>query len=240
MDKAVIGILSRVQVDRNDFYWDIEKTYVVSDYIQAVQAAGGIPIIIPLTLDDEILRAQIGMVDGIIVPGGIDINSLLYDEEPIKDQGFISEETDEFDIKSIKIAREMSKPILGICRGIQSINVAFDGSLYQDLSQIKTRYILHNQKAKRSFASHTINIHDDSILHDILGSKAIVNSFHHQSVKHVAPGFKITAYSEDGVVEAIESNEGFILGVQWHPESMITKYENMLKIFERFIEECKK
>lgn len=234
MIRPVIGILSRVQDEKNDI------TYASGDCIKAVYMAGGMPVIIPLILDEDVIKSQISLIDGLLVPGGVDVNSLLYDEEPIKEQGMVIEELDEFDIKSIKVAREMGKPILGICRGCQAINVSFDGTLFQDLSQVKTHFICHVQKSKSSFGSHTININDDSILNDIIGSQAVVNSLHHQAVKHVAPGFKVTAYSLDGIVEAIESLDGLVIGVQWHPESMVSKHENMLKLFQHFIDKCRK
>jgi putative glutamine amidotransferase len=199
--------------------------------------AGGIPVILPILCDEESIRRQIELLDGVLLSGGVDINPLVYNEEPSPKLGYIFPDKDTFDLLIIKIACELKKPILAICRGHQILNVAFGGTLYQDLSDIEGCYIKHQQQAKDGAVTHTLNIVENSILHNILGSSIISNSFHHQSIKDLAPGFKVTAYSKDNVIEAIEKcNEKFVVGVQFHPEIM-TAYNDkkMLKLFEAFI-----
>lgn len=241
MNKPIVGILSRIQTEKEDLILGIEeKFYIETDYIKAIILAGGIPIIIPVTLDDNVLTTQIKLTNGLLVPGGTDINSLIYGEEPIEKQGIIFDDIDNFDIKSVKIATSLNKPILGICKGMQVLNVAFGGTLYQDLSQIEECCIKHIQRAKKYFASHTVKIKQDTKLQRILGEKVQTNSYHHQAIKGIAEDFSVSATSLDGVVEAIESTgPNFILGIQWHPEMMIDCHPNMLDIFKKFIESTK-
>lgn len=214
--KPVIGISST--------WGNGVSTSVPSDYVEAVFAAGGVPLVIPVTHDKEILSRTLDCVDAVIMTGGEDIDPLKwYNEEPVPAQGQIAPERDEFDIMLIRMAVERGKPLLGICRGHQMLNVAFGGTLYQDIpSQVKsTGPVKHNQNAPRHYGTHTIIIEEGSLLYQQVGKKEIaVNSFHHQAVKDLAPGFKITARSKDGVVEAIEkTGSGKVFGVQFHPEA---------------------
>lgn len=239
MRKPIIGILSRVQLDREKSIIGVEeKAYIETDYIKAITLSGGVPIILPVVLDYDLISTQIKVIDGLLVPGGTDLDSLIYGEEPIKNQGIIFDDIDNFDINAIRIANNLHKPILGICKGLQALNVAFGGTLYQDLSQIEDCYIKHSQQARKHFASHTIKIKKGTKLYEILGENVKTNSYHHQAVKKVAPGFIATSSSLDGVIESIEStNSSFILGVQWHPEMMVDVHSNMLDIFKKFIQE---
>ena len=233
--KPIIGILSNVS-DKEDESSGIERVFVNNSYVNAVEKAGGVPIIIPVNTQRENIKRQIELVDGIIISGGGDVNPILYNEEPTKEMGCFHPDIDEFDIIAIKIAIELKKTILGICRGIQVLNVALGGTLYQDLSHIKENYIKHTQQTKRYMGSHTVKIIEDSILNHILGTEVVVNSYHHQSVKDLGDGLIDTAYSKDGVIEAIEmKDEKFVVGVQWHPESMVDHDENMLNLFKEFI-----
>lgn len=239
MEKPVIGILSRIYSKSTDSSY----TYMglPSDYIESVISAGGVPFILPVTTNTGLIEKLIDNIDGLLIPGGVDLNPLLYDEEPIIKQGEISDEIDKLDMAAVKIADGKGKPILGICRGIQIINAAFGGTLYQDLSEAQGYYIKHQQQAKRNLATHTVNIKKDTVLYEIFGSKAATNSFHHQAVKDTASGFTASAISCDGIIEAIEKTKpNFILGVQWHPEGMAKDNSKMLELFKRFMEEVKK
>lgn len=219
----------------------IERSYINNDYIDAVLKAGGIPIIIPVNMDDNIISSQIKCVDGVIIPGGFDVNPLAYGEEPLQSLGFVYPEIDEFNLKAIDAARNFNKPILGICRGVQILNVFYGGTLYQDLSLIENCSIKHIQSSKRFEATHTAKILPESRLYNILGEKTAINSYHHQAVNRVAKGFIAPAFSQDGVVEAIEkAGDEFVMGVQWHPEMMVTKYPAMLQIFKELVQACKK
>ncbi len=235
--KPIIGILANLtEIEEESI--QKEKAYVNNSYINAVKKSGGIPIIIPVNTDEESIRVQIDLVNGIILPGGVDINPVLYKEEPTKEMGFFHPDLDEFHLKAIKIALEKDIPVLAICRGIQVLNVALGGTLYQDIGHIKGSYIKHRQDTKLYAGSHMIKINCDSIICRVLGKEALVNSSHHQSIKRLGDCLVETAWSKDGVVEAVEmKNRKFVVGVQWHPELMIEHNEKMFKLFEKFIEE---
>lgn len=242
MKKPIIGINSTRLLKPETPYSHSVMDSISNDYVESIIKAGGIPIILPILSDEESIRQQIKLLDGVLLTGGIDINPLLYNEEPSPKLGFIYPDKDNFDILIVKIALELKKPILAICRGHQILNVALGGTLYQDLSYIDGCYIKHHQQSKDGAASHTLNITANSILYKILGDSIISNSFHHQAIKDLAPGFKVTAYSKDNVIEAIEKcDEEFVVGVQFHPEIM-TAYgdNNMLKLFQAFIKASSK
>ncbi|WP_234125017.1 gamma-glutamyl-gamma-aminobutyrate hydrolase family protein [Clostridium hydrogenum] len=237
MKKALIGIVGNLLIDQGGMFPGYERAYVNNDYIQSVEKAGGTPVMLPVISDYEKVKNQIEAVDSIIISGGFDVNPLIYDDEPSQKQGFLCPERDEYDLMVIKAAMELNKPILGICRGIQILNAALGGTLYQDLSQIEGCYIKHVQESRPEVAGHSVEIVKGTKLYDILGEKIITNSFHHQAIKDLAPGFKVAARSKDGVIEAIEKEEGFVIGIQWHPEMMARKDNKlMLNIFKTLVE----
>lgn len=169
------------------------------------------------------LNTVVNICDGLVVTGrAIDINPKYYGEEAI-DSTYLGNYKleDDLDFTLIKEFHKADKPILGICAGIQSINVCFGGSLYQDIP---------NHSSKEELKIHSIDIQKESFLEKCYkGNRIEVNSFHHQAINKVAPNFKVTATSDDGIIEAIEYNK--ILGVQWHPEKM-----EDIKFFKKFIE----
>ncbi|MBV7275180.1 gamma-glutamyl-gamma-aminobutyrate hydrolase family protein [Clostridiaceae bacterium UIB06] len=240
MNKPLIGIIGNLLIDQGGMFPGYERAYVNNDYVQSVAMAGGIPFILPLITDYETIKKQIETVDALIISGGYDVNPLIYGEEPIEQQGFLCPERDEYDIKVIKIALELKKPILGVCRGLQILNAALGGTLHQDTSMIEESYIKHHQSSRPDVSSHTVNVVKGTKLYDILGEKVFTNSFHHQAIKELASGFKISAKAKDGVIEAIEKEEGFIIGVQWHPEMMASKDSKMLDLFKELIKQCNK
>ncbi|MEW8956733.1 gamma-glutamyl-gamma-aminobutyrate hydrolase family protein, partial [Clostridium sp.] len=218
-----------------------ERAYVNDDYVKSVIKAGGIPVILPLINNEDDIKSQLDMVDGVIMSGGHDVNPLLYGEEPSQKLGGILPKRDDFDIKLIKLAMNMKKPLLGICRGHQILNVANGGSLYQDLSFIEGCYVKHDQGSLTNIPTHTVNTKEGTRLREILGEEIHTNSFHHLAVKDVAEGFMACAFAKDGVVEAIEKlGEEFVMGIQWHPEMMAEENENMLSVFRKLIEEATK
>jgi microsomal dipeptidase-like Zn-dependent dipeptidase/gamma-glutamyl-gamma-aminobutyrate hydrolase PuuD len=215
----------------------------ISDaYVNAVIKAGGAPVLIPLTNDKKVLDEILSRIDGLILSGGGDIHPSFFGEELHPAVESVDLERDNYDLSLVRMAAEKHIPILGICRGHQVINVAFGGSLIQDIpSQVPHSAIRHSQSEARETGTHTVNIQPGSLLHGIMQSEvALVNSFHHQAVKVVAPGFDAVASSEDGVCEAIESLEGnSILGVQWHPENMaVAGNEAMIDTFRYLVSEA--
>lgn len=238
--KPLIGVLARLATIDSGAFNGLERINLTNAYINAIEKAGGVPIVIPANTNKENIKAQVSAMDGIIISGGDDVNTNIYKEEPFKELGYINPILDEFDIEVTKIALELDKPILGICRGLQVLNVALGGSLYQDLKYIKGCHIKHNQETKPYLGTHYIDIKENSILKDIIKDKVLVNSYHHQSIKTLGSNLKVIAYSNDGVIEAVQKeNEKFVLGVQWHPELMVDYSSHMLNLFKRFIDECR-
>ncbi len=234
--KPVIGISST--------WGEGTSASVPVTYIESVIKAGGVPMVLPISHDPAILECMLERIDGLIMTGGEDIDPLKwFGEEPIPALGRVVPERDSFDIALIRLAVEKKIPVLGICRGHQLMNVAFGGTLYQDIpSQVKGSNIKHRQSAPSNYGTHTINILEGSVLHKQTGKTTlVVNSFHHQAVKDIAPGFIATAHSLDGVIEAIEKKgSDRVFGVQFHPEGFTsTNNEVFLGVFKDLVKKSR-
>ena len=220
--------------------YDKETCTLAEGYYQSVLRAGGIPCIIPPHNDMECLGDLLDGLDGIIFSGGGDPNPLLFGEEPIRELHGITPERDVQELLLVRMAYDRQIPMLGICKGIQMINAALGGTLYQDIYvQIDGTRIKHSQEQDRRYPSHSVSIMPESILRKLFGERLAVNSFHHQACKDVAPCLKVSAMSPDGVIEVVESNEyKSVLGVQWHPETYILRNsEEMMPLFEWLVQE---
>ncbi|MDR0794485.1 MAG: gamma-glutamyl-gamma-aminobutyrate hydrolase family protein [Tannerella sp.] len=218
---------------------------IAEPYFQSVVLAGGAPVLIPVVPDANVLTVIVKQLDGLILSGGGDIDPRYLGEEPISELGEIDTHRDTFDLMLLKIAFDHQVPIMGICRGHQLINVAFGGTLYQDIhARFSAEALLHNQSEPRDCATHTVQTIDkNSKLSRIFQGKDTihVNSFHHQAVKDVAPEFRSTAVSPDGLNEAMEHPEYEIFGLQWHPEPMATNgNEEMADLFRYHIQRAKR
>jgi putative glutamine amidotransferase len=199
-----------------------EKYYV--PYLKAMQAAGAEPIELPPG------TSQLPDVDGLLLPGGWDVDPAFYGEAKDEKVGPIDSDLDETELRLFRQAREQELPILGICRGQQVINVALGGSLIQHLDDHDVR------DHGRSHLAHTIEVDPKSELGQAAGEhKVRVNSFHHQAIRRLAPGLHQTAKGEDGTVEGVESDDGLIVAVQCHPEELTTDLPWARKLFERFV-----
>lgn len=214
-----------------------ERQFVPQTYIHAIEASGGIPVILPCTQQEAVYTSYEKICDGFLFCGGDDVTPLLFGEEPMTNHGKTDARTDIFHINFMKHALNSHLPILAICRGIQILNIACNGTIFQDLSLRKTYSLNHIQLSeRREDSSHKISISSNSMLSNILGTSAHVNSFHHQSIHIVGTNLKITAIASDGVVEAVESTaHPFVIGVQWHPECMYNTCEPMRELFYTFI-----
>ena len=221
--------------------YDKETCTLAEGYYQSVLKAGGMPLIIPPFQETDRLCQMLDTIDGIIFSGGGDINPLFFGEEPIKELHSITPERDRQELLLARLAYDRQIPMLGICKGIQTINLALGGTVYQDIhTQMEGTRIKHSQDQDRRYPSHSVRLMPGSIMQRIFGSTTItVNSFHHQACKEAAPCLNATAISPDGVIEAIESNEfKSVLGVQWHPETYTLRQNNdMMPIFHWLIGE---
>ena len=211
-------------------------------YYQSVIRAGGVPVIIPPSADKEVLMGTLDHVDALILSGGADINPLWTGEDPVPGLHGINRERDLPELLITRLAYNRQLPMLGICRGIQTLAVALGGKVCQDLGSEESRVkgeklgVKHSQDADRSEPTHSVTIEADSTLYNIYKETAIhVNSFHHQAVSEPGERFRVVATAADGIVEAMESTEyKSILGVQWHPECM----EEGLPLFQWLVGEA--
>jgi microsomal dipeptidase-like Zn-dependent dipeptidase/gamma-glutamyl-gamma-aminobutyrate hydrolase PuuD len=220
-----------------------EGTSRIADaYFQSVVMAGGAPVLLPVTTDIHALATIVNMLDGLMFSGGGDLDAAYWGEEPVPEAGEPDSYRDEYDLLLLRLAFNRQLPIFGICRGLQVINVAFGGTLYQDIARFQL--LKHSQKEGRDVATHTVILADSpsglkAALRNTAEPSIPVNSFHHQAVKDVAPEFTVTATSPDGLIEAIEHPEYPVFGVQWHPEGMaVAGNEMMLNLFRYHVEEA--
>ncbi|MDR1326679.1 MAG: gamma-glutamyl-gamma-aminobutyrate hydrolase family protein [Treponema sp.] len=267
MKQALIGITADIDDGKS------RKHFLHESYAAALYHAHCAPLL--LAAPDLCFKAEyealaerfIACVDGLLLSGGDDVNALLYKEENYAFNGAFTEERDLFEIALCRCAVYHGKPVLGICRGIQSMNVALGGSLFQDIAaQYPDKRMLgHYQKAPAYSASHEVELaYSSTLAHILLGNDSmgddggvgervvslLVNSFHHQAVKRVAPGFVAVAHAHDGVIEAIEpvttqlpqaqygQPHPFTIGVQWHPERMYLRYKHAERLFQGFAAAC--
>lgn len=221
MSKPVIGISGSIIIDDGGMFPGYHRSYVNDDYIDSVVKNGGVPYIIPFNEDDDVIKEQLEHVQGLILSGGHDVDPSFYGEEPMQKIGTTWPQRDHFDMRLLKLAEEKGIPVLGICRGMQIINVFHGGTLYQDLSYREVETLKHNQGRTPDQPTHSVLLDEDSKIAKILGEiKFRVNSFHHQIIRDVAPEFNVSGKSPDGVVEAIESSNKNVIAVQWHPEML--------------------
>ncbi len=216
--RPVIGITSN---------YGEQNAKLAEGYYKQVVSAGGIPLIIPPVADDSVLLSMLCRIDGLLLSGGADINPLFQGEEPLPQLGGINAERDLPELLLTRLAFNRQMPILGICRGLQTLVVALNGRVEQHLTEAGR--VKHSQDAARGEATHSVQVDPGSTLYNIYKDnleqteplRLLVNSFHHQAVKDAGPRMHVTALAPDGVVEAVESSEMKpVLGVQWHPECM--------------------
>jgi microsomal dipeptidase-like Zn-dependent dipeptidase/gamma-glutamyl-gamma-aminobutyrate hydrolase PuuD len=217
-----------------------ETSRIAEAYVEAALRAGGAPVLIPVINDIRALSVIVDRLDGLLISGGGDMNPLYMKEEPTPSLGDVDTLRDEYDLILLRLAFNRGLPIFGICRGHQLINVAFGGSLYQDIYSQHANALKHSRSMSREQPSHSVELTAaGSRLYSIMKSERIyVNSFHHQAVKEPAPGFIRTAQSPDGLNEATEHPEYPILSVQWHPETMTAVDSRMLDLFRHHVDEA--
>ena len=231
-DKPVIGITGN---------YDDLTCKLGQGYYKSVVAAGGVPLIIPPVADKDVVLNSLDRIDALILSGGGDYNPLWAGEEPSPLLHNINRERDLPELLITRLAYNRQIPMLGICRGIQTLAMALGGKVAQDISEVRGEKlevsVKHSQDADRSEPTHSITIEPNSVLHCLYGSEVLnVNSFHHQAVRETGEKFRVVAKSPDGIVEAMESTEyKSILGVQWHPECL----KEGKPLFEWLVNEAK-
>lgn len=234
--KPIIGITAGLN--------DQEKYQILNRFfMEGIMAQGGLPVMLPLTTDEATLRSYADQLDGFLFSGGADVDPLLFGQWQMPACGSICPLRDANELALARILIErMDKPVLGVCRGLQVMNIALGGDIYQDLpSEYDGELIAHRQKQPEYYPSHPVRVCQNSLLHRITGcSELMVNSLHHQAIRH-AIGWNVCATAPDGVIEACEMpDHPFFLGVQWHPERLFQKDSAEEAIFRSFVQTCKK
>lgn len=233
---SVIGISTNyLTVDKGKFL-GMERIYVNKDYVDAVIKSGGIPLLIPPVEDPGIVHRYIELCDGFILSGGGDINPILYGESPHPRLEEFHSGLDRSQWLLTEEILQADKPLLAVCRGIQLLNVVLGGTLWQDISATDHTTMLHSQSGPRADVFHPVKIARESILGRLLGEDLNVNSFHHQCLNKLGRNLRITATAPDHIIEAVEmTDHRFVVGIQWHPEMLLTASDQMLPLFEELI-----
>jgi putative glutamine amidotransferase len=236
--KPIIGITG-AYVNHNEY---MEGVYVHHDYHKSVAANGGIPIILPF-INAEVALETVSLCDGIILSGGEDVDPQFYGQDPHPHLGPTIPERDLAEIAIVKYAIDNNIPLLAICRGVQILNVALGGTLIQDIPSQLKEPIQHSQVINRSRDTHWVTISKNSKLFQVIGSDRVrVNSLHHQALDRISTDLRVVAQSSDGTIEGVEYKHPttFMVGVQWHPESMASTNQAMNNLFVEFIKNSAK
>lgn len=232
--RPVIGVIP-LWDETKDSYW------MLPGYMEGITAAGGLPVMLPLTDEEEILKQAAEMCDGFLFTGGHDVSPEVYNSTSKFDNIECCKMRDSMEMKLLREILIEEKPLLGICRGIQFLNAAMGGTLYQDLPGETDSGIEHHQSPPYDVPVHKVKIETDSPLYRLLHTEELaVNSYHHQAVRTIAPPLKVMAYAEDGIIEAVYMpSRKFVWAVQWHPEFSYLTDNNSFMIFEEFVNNCK-
>lgn len=240
MKKPLIGITSGVQPP-DAAGVSYERYYASSAYVSSIERADGVPLVLPVSAANDIVKAHANIIDGLLLSGGVDVNPLVFGEEPQQKLREVCDARDWYELALIKEVMQQDKPVFGICRGIQVLNVACGGTLWQDIYTIRPEILKHRQESGARHGSHTIRVQSGTLMEKLFSDKTLVNSFHHQACNAIAPGFAATAWTADGIVEAIErQGAALTFGVQWHPEHMAASTQKMLELFVALVDAAKK
>lgn len=233
MGKAVIGVIPLVD-EAKESYW------MLPGYMKGVEDAGGLPVMLPLTDDRAAIVQMAQMCDGFLLTGGQDVSPQIYGERPGALCGTPCDARDAMEKILLQEALRQDLAVLGICRGIQFINAALGGTLYQDLPAEHPSAVEHHQKPPYHLPIHEVRVVGDSPLHQLLNRDTLsVNSYHHQAVKKLAEPLTAMAYSEDDLVEAVYmKSQRFVWAVQWHPEFSYTTDSSSREIFRQFVKQA--
>ncbi|WP_429971662.1 gamma-glutamyl-gamma-aminobutyrate hydrolase family protein [Fructilactobacillus sp. Tb1] len=233
-----IGITANVNLGEPNKFCQPFANVTPSSFIEVVTKHNQIPVILPV-VPVKMVPELVAMVDAVIIPGGQDIDACFFnaDSHDKSDEYFTPH--DEFELAVAKEAIRTHKPLLGICRGLQIINVALGGDLYQDLPEQHPSNLNHEQRGTDELFAHSVQVSDDSYLVNALGHETPVNSRHHQGLRKIGNGLHVVAHASDGVVEAVEDDNGFVTGVQWHPEDLWKADAKQDHLFSDFFNRAK-
>ena len=210
-----------------------------TSYCRALEKSGGLPLILA-TLEPGKAEDYLNMLNGLLLSGGGDVDPCYFGEEPLPGCGEITPQRDAVEMKLVSLAIQRDMPVLAVCRGIQVLNIACGGDIYQDLARRNGDCLQHWQKARDYHPTHDVGLVPETLLdHIFCGTKSIrVNSFHHQAIRRPGAGIQITASSSDGIIEAVEMKDrSFILGVQWHPEALsLSGRKGGQELFDAFLQ----
>jgi putative glutamine amidotransferase len=233
--RPLVGITTRHELET-------ERFYLARFYAEAVEAKGGVPLHIPLIPEPDYIESVVSRLDGVLLPGSAsDVDPLRYGSEPHTNLGPVHPLKDETDLLVLKEVERRRMPLLAICFGMQVWNVSRGGTLIQDIASSVPNALKHEQGAPRDRRSHRITLHAESLLYRLAGGGgALVNSHHHQALEKIGEGLHATAWSSDGLVEAVEDLRGgrWAVGVQWHPEIDWAGEDFSGAIFEAFVKAC--
>lgn len=235
--KPIVGVSGYVMTKVSNNLLNFDMNIAPKEITDVLMKAGATPIVLPLATAEE-AKTYIDQIDALVLAGGEDVDPLLFYEEPHPKIGKIEPQRDDFELALIEEAWKQKKPIFGICRGLQLLNVASKGTLYQDISLYEELEVNHIQKTPWKHATHSILIEEDSWLGEALGTEQVVNSYHHQAIKEIGDTFRPVAWSKDGLIEAIESIDSTqkVMAVQWHPELLVKTVPEIIAVFKRFVE----
>jgi putative glutamine amidotransferase len=241
-DRPLIGITTQTLQAIAGIPEGLPHSVVMNQrYYHAAAMAGAAPVLIPLMDDVDALRAIYDHMDGVLIPGGVDVDPTAFGEQPHEKLGRIDPARDRVELQLVKWAVEDHKPVLGLCRGLQVINVALGGTLYQDLEAEYAGAIKHdyfpNYGFERDYLAHEVAVAPGSRLqHALVDDRMPVNSMHHQGIKRLGRGLAGSATAPDGLIEAAEGvGDSFLVGVQWHPEVFEATEPNTQHLFSEFI-----
>lgn len=214
-----------------------KKQYITDAYIQAVRMCGGLPLVLPMVKSKSAIVEYASLCDGFLFCGGNDITPLIFGQEPLYGLGKTDITFDLYQIRLMKTILEADKPVLAICRGMQILNVACGGTIHQDLESSDLDTINHMQSSiERRDVSHKVTFEAKTKIHRMLGPFAYTNSFHHQAIDRIGSGLFVAGTTGDGIIEAIEMpSHSYVLGVQWHPECMLSSASDMKQLFHALI-----
>jgi putative glutamine amidotransferase len=229
----LIGVTTSITVEKVP-----ERAYVNSAYLHAVQQAGGVPVVLPPQLSAVSFERLVRGMDGLLLTGGGDIDPTVFGETPHPTVSEVAPVRDALELAAVRLALERRLPILAICRGLQVLNVALGGTLFQDVASDPGTRLQHSQPEPRDQPTHRVQVKAGSCLAETLGTDEIeVNSMHHQAVKALGAGLAAVAFAPDQIIEGVELTDTgrLVLGVQWHPEELVTHSEPARRLFAALV-----